>query len=97
IEADLHLGRHEQLVSELTAVTAEHPLDEAFHGQLMLALYRSGRASDALGVYQRARAVLGESLGVDPGPELTRLHQRILTHDPRLAPAAASPLPPDPV
>jgi DNA-binding SARP family transcriptional activator len=84
IEADLLVGRHDQLVAELTALTAGYPLTEAFHGQLMLALYRTGRACDALSVYERASRALREDLGVDPGPDLTGMHERILNHDPDL-------------
>ena len=68
IEGDLHEGRHEQLTSELAELTARHPLRERFHGQLMLALCRSGRQGEALAAYQAARDVLVAELGVEPGP-----------------------------
>jgi len=81
IDADMQLGRHAELIPELTAVTAEHPLRERFHGFLMLALYRSGRQADGLRAFQDARTVLSEELGLDPGPELRALEQAILNHD----------------
>jgi DNA-binding SARP family transcriptional activator len=81
IEADLNLGHHERLIPELMALSVEHPLSEVFHGHLMLALYRSGRPSDALRVYRDIRGRLNGDLGVDPGPELADLHTRILQHD----------------
>jgi predicted ATPase/DNA-binding SARP family transcriptional activator len=77
-EAELALGRPAELAGELTALVAANPLRERLRGQLMLALYRSGRQGDALRVFQDGRAVLADELGVDPGPELRELHQRIL-------------------
>jgi predicted ATPase/DNA-binding SARP family transcriptional activator len=77
-EAELALGRHGGLVGELTALVAANPLRERLRAHLMLALYRSGRQGDALRVFQEGRGVLAEELGVDPGPELRELHQRIL-------------------
>ena len=87
IEADLHRGRHEELVPELRDLTAGHPLREHFHVQLMLALYRCGRQAEALAAYQRARDGLVAELGVEPGPALRDLHHRILSADPALAAA----------
>jgi DNA-binding SARP family transcriptional activator/Tfp pilus assembly protein PilF len=84
IDADLQLGRHGEVVAELRQLAAAHPLLEHFHAQLMLALYRSGRQGDALTAYQDARRVLAQELGIDPGPELKDLHQRILAADPGL-------------
>jgi DNA-binding SARP family transcriptional activator len=84
VDADLRLGRHADLVLELQALTAEHPLRERFHAQLMLALYRSGRAAEALAAFQHARQALADQLGVDPGPDLRRLHERMLRSDARL-------------
>lgn len=78
VEADLALGRHARLVSELEALRAEHPARERVAGQLMLALYRSGRQSEALGVYQRLRTELLEQLALEPGPELKTLQAQIL-------------------
>ena len=97
IEADLQLGRHAGLVAELEALVAEHPLRERLRGQLMLALYRSGRQADALAAYQETRRVLVEELGIDPSPELRELEQAILRQDPALAAAPAAAGPPDSV
>ncbi len=89
IDAELELGRHEDAIAELRSLTGLHPLDEHFHGQLMTALYRSGRQADALAVYRNVRELISDELGVEPGPALRRLHQRILTADPALAPPGA--------
>ena len=95
IEADLHAGRPEQLIPELRELTTSHPLREHFHGQLMLALYRCERQAEALAAYQRARDVLAAELGVDPGPGLRNLHQRILAGGTELLqPLASSSTPP---
>jgi DNA-binding SARP family transcriptional activator/WD40 repeat protein len=84
VEADLALGRHRELLAELDDLTRQHPLRERLWGQLLLALYRSGRQADALLAYQRARATLVEELGIEPGVELRRLHAAILAQDPQL-------------
>jgi hypothetical protein len=81
LEADLALGRHGDVITELEALVAGHPLRERFWAQLMLARYRGGRQGDALQAYQAVRALLVEQLGVEPGPELRRLHTAILTQD----------------
>jgi tetratricopeptide (TPR) repeat protein len=88
IDADLHLGRHGEVVAELRQLVAAHPLQEQFHAQLMLGLYRSGRPADALAAYQDVRRVLAGELGIDPGPELRLLHQRIRAADGELLIAA---------
>ena len=81
IDAELELGRHSQLVGDLETLVAENPLRERLRGQLMLALYRSGRQAEALEAYRRARETLVDELGIDPSPELQRLEQSILRHD----------------
>jgi DNA-binding SARP family transcriptional activator/Flp pilus assembly protein TadD len=85
IDAGLVLGRHAELAGELAQLTAEHPLRERFHAQLMLALYRCGRQAEALEAYQRARRLLVDELGVEPGHELQDLQGGILAGDARLA------------
>ncbi|HET9739330.1 MAG TPA: BTAD domain-containing putative transcriptional regulator, partial [Solirubrobacteraceae bacterium] len=82
VDADLAAGRHEELVGELRRLVAEHPTHEPFVGQLMLALYRSGRQTDALDAYREARRRLVEEFGVEPGDELRALQNAILQQDP---------------
>jgi predicted ATPase/DNA-binding SARP family transcriptional activator len=84
IEADLQLGRHAEVISELEGLLVEQPAREPVAGQLMLALYRCGRQADALAVYQRTRAHLIEELGLEPGPALKTLQAQILGHNPTL-------------
>jgi DNA-binding SARP family transcriptional activator len=93
IDADLELGRHAELVGELKDLTAEQPLRERLRGQLMLALYRSGRQAEALEVYRTTRQVLVEELGIEPGPALQALEQAILRQDASLDLQPALPLP----
>jgi DNA-binding SARP family transcriptional activator len=98
IEADLALGSAGELVGELQRLTGEHPLRERLRGQLMLALYRSGRQAEALEVYRDVRELLLDELGLEPSPALGELEGAILRHDPalRTAPApvpAAAPVP----
>jgi DNA-binding SARP family transcriptional activator len=85
IEADLALGRHAEVVPDLQALVREEPLRERLRGQLMLALYRSGRQAEALDVYRQGRHMLAEQLGLEPGEPLKRLERRILDHDPTLS------------
>lgn len=92
ISADLRLGLHQELVGELMGLAHEHPLRETLHCHLMVALYRSGRQSDALQAYHRARRSLADELAVEPGPVLTRLHERVLASDPSLARHGEPPL-----
>jgi DNA-binding SARP family transcriptional activator/streptogramin lyase len=90
IEADLARGRHSELIPELEALVSRHPLRERLRAQLMLALYRSGRQSEALAAYQQARRMLAEELGLEPGRDLHELEGAILRQDARLdAPARA--------
>jgi YVTN family beta-propeller protein len=97
IEADLALARHEDVVDELQALVATHPLRERLHGQLMIALYRSGRQAEALAAYQAARQTLIGELGLEPGPALQRLECAILKQDASLElPGQAAAGPPDP-
>jgi DNA-binding SARP family transcriptional activator len=91
IEADLTLGRDSELVGELQALTAEHPLRERLRGHLMTALYRTGRQTEALDVYQQARRALVEEFGVEPSPALQELGRAILRQDPALDASRAVP------
>ena len=84
IESDLALSRDSQLVAELETLVAQHPLRERLRGQLMLALYRSGRQADALEGYRRTRETLSGELGIEPSEELRELQHAILRHDPEL-------------
>jgi YVTN family beta-propeller protein len=94
VDAELALRRHDVLIAELEALVVRQPLQERLRGQLMLALYRSGRQAEALEVYRDARRLLVEELGIEPGQALQRLEQSILTHDPALdPPASAQPFP----
>ncbi|MFD1946782.1 AfsR/SARP family transcriptional regulator, partial [Nocardioides aestuarii] len=82
--AELELGRHRVAVPELERLVAAHPLRERAWALLVTGLYRDGRQADALGAYDRARRVLADELGIDPGPELRSLHARVLAQDPTL-------------
>jgi DNA-binding SARP family transcriptional activator len=84
VEAELRLGRHNEVLAEVQRLAADHPLREHLHALLMLALYRCGRQAEALTAYQQARAVLVGELGVEPGAELRDLQQQILAADPAL-------------
>jgi predicted ATPase/DNA-binding SARP family transcriptional activator len=84
-EAMLALGRHDQAIGALQSLTSEHPLRERPQRLLMLALYRDGRQSEALELFNATRGRLREELGLEPGPDLRALQRRILNHDPTLA------------
>lgn len=88
IDVDLSIGHHREIVGELRGLVDQQPLFERLRGQLMLALYRSGRPAEALRVYREGRALLAEELGTDPDPSLTRLHDDMLHHRPHLATVA---------
>jgi DNA-binding SARP family transcriptional activator len=90
IDADLALGRHATLVAELDALAAAHPFRERLRGQLMLALYRSGRQAEALAAYQAARRVLVDELGIEPSSALQELEGAMLRHEPALELAQAT-------
>ncbi|WP_410601333.1 BTAD domain-containing putative transcriptional regulator [Amycolatopsis sp. lyj-90] len=81
IQADLQLGRHHELLAELTSLAAEHPTHEGYQAMLMVALHRVGRRTDALRAYQRMRTRLSSDLGLDPSGKLQRLHSVLLTSD----------------
>ena len=96
LAAEIAEGRDADLVGELRALVAEHPLRERLRGHLMVALYRSGRQAEALEVMREGRRMLVDELGIEPGPELRRLEGMILAHDPELdadRPARAQPAP----
>lgn len=82
IEADLRLGRHRELLSELTVLVNRHRMHESLHGQFMVALHRSGRRGEALNVYQRLRSTLVRELGLEPSAMLSRLQSSILMSNP---------------
>ncbi|HET8756658.1 MAG TPA: AfsR/SARP family transcriptional regulator, partial [Solirubrobacteraceae bacterium] len=84
IDADLEAGRHQEVVGEIDALLSDNPLRERLHAQRMLALYRCGRQAEALEAYRHARQTLVEAVGIEPGPELQRLHDAVLRQDPSL-------------
>lgn len=91
VRAELQLGRHQELLGELRALTAELPMHEEFHAHLMVALYRTGRQADALGTFATLRRTLVDDLAIEPGRQIQQLHSRILTGDPALLrPSAAA-------
>ncbi|NEB37935.1 BTAD domain-containing putative transcriptional regulator [Streptomyces sp. SID14515] len=95
VDVDLRLGRHSEVLGELTALTMEHPFRERMWAQLMLALYRCGRRADALLAYLQVRDVLVEETGLEPGHRLRDLHRAILGEDPALDRAAVTAHAPD--
>jgi DNA-binding SARP family transcriptional activator len=84
IEAELTLGRHRELVAEIQTLVGRYPYREGLWGQLVVALYRSGRQREALDAYRRVRETLADELGVDPSPELRHLREQIVRQDPAL-------------
>jgi len=90
VDADLHLGRYAEVITETQRLAAAHPLRERLHGLLMLALYRDGRQAEALAVYARVRHIFVDELGAEPGAGLRQLHRQILSGD------SALELPPHP-
>jgi len=84
VDAELALGRHLAVVPELEALAIEHPFRERFRAQLMLALYRCGRQAESLEAYRRARQILDDELGLEPGTELQEMQRAILVQDPTL-------------
>ncbi|MEX0817005.1 MAG: BTAD domain-containing putative transcriptional regulator [Gaiellales bacterium] len=91
MDADLELGSHNDVVGELEALVRAHPTRERLRGQLMLALYRSGRQAEALETYHAARRALADELGISPGPALQQLYRSILRQEANLAPGAPGP------
>ena len=92
LDLGLRLGKHADLIPKLSDLVRQYPLRERLWSSLMVALYRSGRQADALATYRRLRDILGEELGVEPSPEIRKLEEKILLHDPGLtsAPRVAS-------
>jgi len=91
LEAEISLGHHAEAVRELRRFTVDQPFREHSYALLMIALYRCGRRSEAIAVYQEARRLLVGELGCEPGPELRQVHQQILNDDPVLATTQAAP------
>jgi predicted ATPase/DNA-binding SARP family transcriptional activator len=91
LEADIASGHHREVVPELEALVAEQPFRERFRAQLMLALYRSGRQTEALDVYEQTRRILHDDLGLDPSPSLQELQQAILRQDASITAEAPTP------
>jgi DNA-binding SARP family transcriptional activator len=83
VRIDLLLGRHRELIAELRPLVAEHPFNEWFHAQLMIALHKSGRRNDALRAYHNVRSLLNDELGLDPSAEIQQVHHDILTSSER--------------
>jgi DNA-binding SARP family transcriptional activator len=94
-DAHLALARHSGMIEELEGLVVEHPFRERLWGQLMVALYRTGRQAEALAAFRRASHVLAEELGLEPGPWLSRLQEKILIHHPSLAQAPTAEFTPE--
>ncbi|ONI78797.1 hypothetical protein ALI144C_28900 [Actinosynnema sp. ALI-1.44] len=94
VEADLELGRHAELIGELATFAEAYPFREQMVAHLLLALYRTGRRADALEAYQRFARRAADDLGIDPGPALRELHERVLNDDSTLLLPAPAPLVP---
>jgi class 3 adenylate cyclase len=92
LEADLGRGCEREAVAELQPLVAEHPFRERLRAQLMLALYRAGRQTEALEIYRETRKLLADELGLEPSAELRELERRMLAHDPELEKAAPQPI-----
>ncbi|AHI01816.1 hypothetical protein KALB_8459 [Kutzneria albida DSM 43870] len=84
MDVELMLGRHHEVISELSALVRSHPAHEGLHVKLMMALHRAGRRSEALHVFQRIRTTLVDDLGLEPGPQLQRVHRALLVGNPEL-------------
>ncbi|MGC4984718.1 AfsR/SARP family transcriptional regulator [Streptomyces sp. DT193] len=91
IEADLRLGRHREVLAELTVLTSRYRTHENLHAQFMIALHRSGRRGEALNAYMHLRTTLGRDLGLEPSPRLRRLQHSILMAEPETPSASAAP------
>ncbi|MEU0603063.1 AfsR/SARP family transcriptional regulator [Streptomyces sp. NPDC006393] len=91
IEADLRLGRHREVLAELTVLTSRYPAHENLHAQFMIALHRSGRRGEALDAYLQLRTTLGRDRGLEPSPRLRRLQHSILMAAPETAPGPTAP------
>jgi DNA-binding SARP family transcriptional activator len=91
VEAALMLGQDAQVANELEGLVRDHPTRERLWGQLMTALYRSGRQTEALAAFRAARSLLIEDHGVEPSPQLAEIHRQVLTHDAALEYAGRSP------
>ncbi|MFI6442579.1 BTAD domain-containing putative transcriptional regulator [Streptomyces sp. NPDC050759] len=91
IEAELRMGLHHELISELFRLVEEFPVHENLHAQLMVALYRAGRRAQALEVYQQLRTVLISELGIEPSSRIQHLHGAVLSNDSALEPPVARP------
>ncbi|MFJ7075912.1 BTAD domain-containing putative transcriptional regulator [Streptomyces sp. NPDC098781] len=90
VDVELRLGMYREVLAELAALTVENPLHEGLHGQYMWALHLSGRRAQALQVFHRLRGALVAGLGLEPGPQVQRLHQAVLNADTEFEPRFAA-------